>query len=279
LPERSRRLSKTGAVMKETRILMGMPVTVEIIDAGATSEDLSAAFDYFGYIDKTFSTYKPDSEMMRINRGELPESAWSDDMRIVLMLAEETKQRSEGFFDIRRPAGTRGGHRPEGFEARDFIDPSGLVKGWAIFQAAKLLEERGQAAGFKNFYVDAGSDIQTKGLNAESAKWRIGIKNPFNEKEIVKVVEVSGEGVATSGTYIRGDHIYNPKTGAPANEIASLTVIGPNIYEADRFATAAFAMGRHAIHFIESLPDLEGYMIDQKGIATMSSGFEKFVTI
>ncbi len=57
----------------------------------------------------------------------------------------------------------------------------------------------------------------------------------------------------------------------------SLTVIGPNIYDADRFATAAFAMGRDGIYFIENLEGFEGYMIDKNGMATFTTGFEGYV--
>ena len=268
---------------------MGMPITVEIVDtaifSAANEKVLATVFDYFTYIDEKFSTYKPESEMMRINRGELAEKDWSDDMRVIFMLAEETKQRTNGFFDIRRPEHDDG--------KAPFYDPSGIVKGWAIFQAAKLLESH----GFENFYIDAGGDIQTHGKNAEGKKWSIGIRNPIKnllndsgQHEIVKTIYApadnlqSGIGVATSGTYIRGEHIYNPhdptKSGGTAeNEVVSLTVIGPNIYEADRFATAAFAMGAAGIHFIESIAkssQLEGYMIDKNGIATMTTGFEKY---
>ena len=236
---------------------MGMPITVDVLDGGQAI--LDTVFDYFVYIDETFSTYKPESEMMRINRRELPENEWSDDMRIVLMLSEETKQRTNGFFDIRRPD--------------ESLDPSGLVKGWAIAKAAELI----RGVGCKNFYVDAGGDIQTSGLNSEGKPWSVGIKNPLQQDEIIKTVYLSGEGIATSGTYIRGEHIYNPKSGNAANEILSLTVIGPNVYEADRFATAAFVMGPVGIQFIESLPSLEGYMINKRGVATMTTGFEKYI--
>ena len=133
----------------------------------------------------------------------------------------------------------------------------------------------------ENFYVDAGGDIQPHGHNADGKKWAVGIKNPFNETENVKVVYVTTEGVATSGTYIRGLHIYNPHgggkpVGVAADDIVSLTVIGPNIYEADRFATAAFAMGADGINFIEQLEGFEGYIIDKNSIATMTTGFEKY---
>jgi FAD:protein FMN transferase len=165
-----------------------------------------------------------------------------------------------GFFDIKTPGGK--------------YDPSGLVKGWAILNAAKIIRKY----DFSDFYVEAGGDIQTNGKNEKGMPWRVGIKNPFNKEEIIKVLSVSGQGVATSGIYERGEHIYNPKTGQNmTKDIVSLTVVGPDVYEADRFATAAFAMGADGINFIEELKGFEGYMIDDKGVGTMTSGFEKYV--
>ena len=117
-------------------------------------------------------------------------------------------------------------------------------------------------------------------MNAEGKPWRVGIRNPWTQTETVKAVAVKhNEGIATSGTYIRGFHIYNPREERrPVKEIASLTVIGPNIYEADRFATAAFAMGIKGIEFIERLKGFEGYQIDTERTATMTSGFADYVT-
>ena len=115
-------------------------------------------------------------------------------------------------------------------------------------------------------------------ITAKGQAWRIGIRNPFDRDEIVKVVQVSSEGVATSGTAVRGQHIYNPRSpGKPITDITSLSVIGPDIYEADRFATAAFAMGARGIKFIEARPGLEGYMIGTDKQATFTSGFERYV--
>jgi thiamine biosynthesis lipoprotein len=115
------------------------------------------------------------------------------------------------------------------------------------------------------------------GNHSHGQPWRVGIRNPFNTNEIVKVLAVSDCGVATSGSYIRGQHIYNPKNkGQPLAEIVSVTVIGPTIYDADRFATAAFAMGRAGIRFIEQLEGFEGYMIDRRGLATFTSGFARY---
>lgn len=245
--------------MKQTRLLMGMPITIEILDPSATEKLFLKIFDYFISIDNRFSTYKSDSEISRINRGEIIKSKYSPEMKEVFHLSEETKRLSNGFFDIVHD---------------NMIDPSGLVKGWAIYNAAKLLEKE----DCTNYYIEAGGDIQVLGKNSGNEKWHIGIKNPFNQSEIVKIVYLETEGIATSGTYIRGQHIYSPKDTEEITDIVSLTVIGPNIYEADRFATAAFAMGKEGIHFIQRQKGLEGYMIDREGMATYTTGFGKYTT-
>jgi thiamine biosynthesis lipoprotein len=90
-----------------------------------------------------------------------------------------------------------------------------------------------------------------------------------------------GKGIATSGSYLRGTHIYNPHTVEKPNTFLSLTVIGPNVYEADRFATAAFAMGRGGVQFIAELEgrgmgEFEAYAIDEKGMALYTPGFEAY---
>ncbi len=239
---------------------MGMPITVEVVDAAATAEILDEVFSYFEYVDDKFSTYKDDSEISLINKHELAPEQSSQDMRTIFALAEQTRQETNGYFDIRRNGS---------------YDPSGIVKGWAIYNAAELVRQK----GFENLYVDAGGDVQTVGKNSRGQNWRVGIRNPFNLNEIVKVLSVSNCGVATSGTYVRGPHLYNPKEAVPLNTpIVSLTVIGPDIYEADRFATAAFAMGQEGILFIESLEGFEGYMIDRYGEATCTGGLERYVS-
>lgn len=244
----------------ETRIVMGVPVTVEIVDLAKDNTIFEQIFSYFTYVDKKFSTYKKSSETTLINEGKINPKDYSKDMQTVLKLSEKTKHETNGFFDV---------------WVNGRLDPLGLVKGWAILNAAKKLKKE----GIKNFFVDAGGDIQFSGKNEKGKPWQIGIRNPFNIKQIVKVVNLKNKGIATSGTYIRGKHIYNPKKNfSPADEIISLTVIGPNVYEADRFATAAFAMGNKGIIFIENLKDFEGYSIDKKGIAIKTSGFNQFIS-
>lgn len=236
---------------------MGMPITVEIVGRSDAAELIDKVFDYFVHVDEKFSPFKETSEVSKINRAELVPSEYSNEMREVLNLAEETWRATDGYFEVI--------HQGK-------FNPSGLVKGWAVYNAANILRR----AGVDNFFIDAGGDIEYAGKNANLESWKIGIRNPFAIDKITKVISSAGGGIATSGTYLRGEHIYNPKNGEAVNEIVSLTVIGPNIYDADRFATAAFAMGKKAIYFIESLVGFEGYMIDATGIGTMTSGFENY---
>lgn len=246
--------------MKETRILMGMPISVEIVDGENLAQSIEEVFSYLAHIDRVFSTYKQDSEISKINRGELSENTWSEEMKEVFRLAKETKQETDGYFDI---VGRNG-----------LYDPSGLVKGWAIHNASELLKARGHT----HFVIGAGGDIQTSGLNSDGGLWSVGIRDPFHPQHIVQVVRGEGMAVATSGTYERGQHIYNPKNKTEElNDIISLTVISSNIFEADRFATAAFAMGRKGIVFIEKLKGCEGFMIDTQGVGTETSGFHMYI--
>lgn len=237
---------------------MGMPITVEIINA-PNHEMINRVFDHFQKVDDQFSPYKETSELARVNDG-MPKSKWSKKMIEVMRLCDMTKEQTKGYFDI--------SHNGK-------IDTSGLVKGWAIQQAAQIVSD----AGFEDYYIEAGGDIEASGVSGDGTPWIIGIRNPFNTEEIIKVVNLSNRGIATSGTYIRGEHIYNPHENASeANPVRSLTVIGPNIYEADRFATAAFAMGENGVGFIESLPGFEAYSIDYRHIATLTTGFGDYVT-
>ncbi len=245
--------------MEATQIIMGMPVTVTL-DPDAPASLLSDVFDYFIEIDQRFSPYKSGSEISCFNRGDVPLSELSMDMLEILAIADETKRETKGYFEIRRPDGT--------------IDPSGIVKGWAIRNAAYTI----RGAGVANFCVNAGGDVQTGGKNPDGEDWSVGIQSPFKEDEIVKALCLSNRGIATSGTYVRGQHIYDPhRPAALIADIVSMTVIGRDVLEADRIATATFAMGKAGIHFVQELRDFEAYMIDVNGIATQTTGFGAYV--
>ncbi|MBU6447476.1 FAD:protein FMN transferase [Patescibacteria group bacterium] len=245
--------------MKQTRDIMGMPVSIEVRDEGDPHQAIEKVFDYFRLVDERFSTYKHDSEISRFNRGEISHGDLSDDMREVFALAEEEKGKTRGYFDIKKPDGS--------------IDPSGIVKGWAIKKAAEIL----RGSGCKYFYIDAGGDIQASAPEG-SAPWKVGIRSPFKREEIVKSINITDGGVATSGTYIRGQHIYDPHNpGQEIRDVVSITVVADDIYKADIAATAAFAMGMRGIEFVSNMPGYEAYQIDANGKALMTKGFSKYV--
>lgn len=237
---------------------MGMPITISVVDDGP-GDPVSEAFRYFREVDNRFSPFKTGNEVALLNEGA-DITTLSEEMSEILDLAEITRRETNGYFDI---------HRPDGR-----VDPSGVVKGWAIRNASRLIAER----GYRNYFVEAGGDVQCSGENIHGRPWRIGIRNPSDARQSIKTLEPGNAGVATSGSYVRGAHIYNPRDRTDVlGEVLSVTVVAPDICDADRFATAAFAMGRHGIAFIEETPGLEGYAVDRNGIATMTSGFRKVV--
>lgn len=246
--------------MKETRLLMGMPITVEVVDQAVRPRHFKSVFRLFRDIEKRFSPFEETSETTLWDKGLLKRSQISPQMRVVMQLAEETKWTSRGYFDVYR-------------EGR--FNPVGIVKGWAIHKAARLLGK----AGFTDFYVEAGGDAQVSGHGPKGEPWLVGIRDPFDVTQIVKVLEVSDSGVATSGTYFRGHHIYDPldSSGRIVDEPVSLTVIAADVLDADRFATAAFAMGQEGISFIEGMDGYEGYLVDGSGTATYTTGFADYV--
>ena len=199
--------------MHRVEHVMGMPIVVAVRDGDVPDE----VFDWFRHVDATFSTYKDDSEVSRIRRGELAVEDASDEVQHVLRRCAELREETLGFFDIDAVDG----------------DPSGYVKGWAVDEACTILDR----AGVTEYGVNAGGDIRTRG------RWTIGIQHPLERQEIAKVVEGDDLAVATSGTYERGDHVRDPNTGEAPSGILSVTITGPDLATADAYATAAFAMG------------------------------------
>ena len=211
---------------------MGMAVIIEV--PGLKKESvIKTAFARLRAIDKQFSPYKKNSELSKYNRGELTELTLSPEVKFILHACRRAEEKTDGYFSA--------------WYGGDF-DPSGYVKGWAIAEAGKILEDR----GYKTYCIYAGGDILAR--SAGKKIWKVGIQNPKNKSKILGKISGDNFAVATSGTYERGRHITNPKTNKPANELLSLTVVGPDIITADVLSTAAFAMGKQGIAFINKMP-------------------------
>src|ERR1700730_3619726 len=241
--------------MRRVQEVMGMPVTEQVVDVAAKGEALDKVFDDFSLLDRTFSPFLVESDVSRINRGELQLEDASPLVNQAIDLCRLYERATDGYFSA--------------WIAGRF-DPSGLVKGWAIDRACSILDRY----GYRDFFVDAGGDVQTHGRNSEGGPWRVGVRHPVERNKVARVVLASGLAVATSGTYEKGEHILDPHTGKPANALVSFTVVGPDILQADVYATAGFAMGVSGLEFVSRTTGYEAYAIDKTLRAIFTAGFE-----
>jgi thiamine biosynthesis lipoprotein len=206
----------------EVRHIMGMPIGIDLRRAHGV--DVEAAFDWLREVDAIFSTHRDDSQISRLDRGELTLAECRPEVDEVLTRCLALERATRGYFSV-RPAGR--------------LDPSGFVKGWAVAGAAQRLA----AAGAASFCIDAGGDVIARGRPARDRRWRVGIRHPVELDRLAAVLAVEDLAVATSGEYERGPHIVDPHTGRRPSGLISATVVGPDLATADAYATAAFAMG------------------------------------
>ena len=207
-------------------------------------------------VDQLFSTYRPDSFVSRMIRGEVDNEHPPAAVLEVLALGDRAEQESGGAFAVRRagPTGER------------VLDPSGVVKGWAVERAAEHL----RALESTDFCLSAGGDIACRTLDPAATPWRIGIEDPFDTSTLVALVPVHTGAVATSGATHRGDHLVDARTGRPPTGVASVTVIADSLTWADIDATAAYALGRDAARWLHGRPN-SGYLVVWADGSTTSS--------
>ena len=238
---------------------MGTVFSVDVRDPGQWADAIADAVAWLHRVDAVFSTYEDGSDISRIRRGELTVEEADPDVARVLDLCEVVEAETEGYF-------TAYWDGP--------VDPTGLVKGWAIEQASRILT----AYGSRNHAVNGGGDVQLAGEPAPGEPWRVGISDPLDRTRLLTVVTSRGRdfAVATSGVAERGDHIVNPVTGERAGELAGVTVVGRSLTRVDAYATAAFAMGRAALRWIEPL-GYDALLVSADGAVMATPGFEDLV--
>jgi FAD:protein FMN transferase len=244
-----------GVVHQEA--VMGTVVTFDVVTPAPAVEieaALGQAEAWLHWVDETFSTYTPESEVCRFDRGELEVGQCSQELRHVLALCHRFSEETGGFFDAW--AGGR-------------FDPSGVVKGWSIEQASFLLSE----AGLTDHLVDVGGDVRLRGTPACGSRWHVGVRHPLQPGAYCAALSVGEGAVATSGTYERGQHVLNPFTGRPATELVSATVVGPDLTVADAYATAALAMGAQAPAWLDRLTGYEALVIGPDGRGWSTRGW------
>jgi FAD:protein FMN transferase len=221
--------------------IMGTAISVEVVRG---PDDITTLVDnvfaWFTEVDRLFSTYKVDSEVCRIEHGELALENASDDVQHVFRMCAKLWTATSGYFDV---------------QATHHLDPSGYVKGWAVQVASDQL----LSAGAGNHSINAGGDVRVRGVEAGGQPWRIGIQHPYEKDKVAWILEGTDLAIATSGTYERGYHVLDPFTGQPARDLISVTVTGPDLGIADAYATAAMAMGARSLEWLASLSVSEGY--------------------
>jgi thiamine biosynthesis lipoprotein len=235
--------------------IMGMPIDVELHDELA-SDAVEDVFAWLRAVDARFSPYRADSEVRQIQRGDLAVDDASTDTRRVLARCEQLRLRTGGYFDAR--AGGR-------------LDPSGLVKGWAVERAARILE----LAGARNFCLNAGGDVVVRGRPAPDQGWRIGIQHPLSSHGVAAVLESTRLAVATSGAYARGNHILDPHSATAPRGVLSVTIVGADLGTADAYATAAFAMGERGPDWTLGIAPYEAMTVLTGGRVLLTPGFER----
>jgi len=237
---------------------MGTVVSFDVPDwTSAPDGALDQAVRWLHWVDATFSPYRDDSDVTRFGTGSRELSDCAPELAEVLAACAAVSARSGGYFTT-----TPGGR----------FDPSGFVKGWAIEGAVAILT----AAGSASHCVNGGGDVQCVGEREPGQPWRIGIAHPLRPGSLALVVTGRDFAVATSGSAERGPHIINPRTGAPATDLASVTVVGSALAETDAYATAAYAMGSAARDWLEALEGYEAFAITPSGSAWQTRGFPAY---
>ena len=238
--------------------VMGMPVSIHVrgadVDGPQVAAAVAEAYAVLREMDAIFSTYRDDSELLRLRREELPLAAASPRMREALAIGEEAERVTGGAFTTMLPTA-------EGDLA---FDPTGLVKGWAVDLAREPLAK---VPGI-SFCINAGGDILVGAHptmpreGPDAIVWRVGIEDPRDRTRIANTLPLTHGAVATSGTAARGAHLYDPTTGEQVGREGSVTVVGPELVWADIWATALFVGGAAARQaFAQSAPDYLSTML------------------
>lgn len=234
---------------------MGMPISLALRGRHADDRYGDAAWARalatLHEADRVFSTYRPDSHVCRLDRGEVTVADCPPEVGEVLALGELARVQSGGAFDVRRPDAT----------GRAVLDPSGVVKGWAVQRAAHAFD----ALADTDFCLSAGGDMVCRVTDRDRPEWRIGIEDPHDPSRLVAVVPLRNGALATSALTHRGAHIVDARTGDVPAGVSSVTVVADDLTWADIDATAAFARGSDALRWLGARDGRRGVVVWSDG--------------
>ena len=289
---------------------MGTRVSVELwADDDARGRELvDEVIREYRRVDDAMSTYKPDSEISRVNASAAESPiVISDELFDLVERSLALSVASGGAFDITYDSvgylyDFRARQRPtdeqikERLQAVDYrhvvldrerrtiffktagvrINLGGIAKGWVVERAAAMLRAR----GVEHALLNAGGDTRVLG-DRRGQPWIVGIRHPRVADEVVTRLPLVDEAISTSGDYERYfeengrryHHIINPATGRPTEGVLTVTVIGPDGTLTDGLDTAIFVLGvEKGLELIEKYPDYETIIVDATGKVSYSKG-------
>lgn len=216
--------------------------------------------------DEIFSTYKPNSPISRLARGETNLASCPPVVAQIWDACDEWQSKTNGWFNA--------------MTAQNTFDPSGLVKTWAAQNAANVL----LAAGITDFTMNSGGDVYISDGVSQDVDWRIGISKTVSiaspEAGVLTVIDLKDtkfRALATSGSAERGEHIWNPKAlnKEAAKELLQVSVVATDLVTADVWATAAFAEGTRAVDHLNQVEDIEALFVFANGDLAATDGFAR----
>lgn len=300
-----------GTVVQNSRLLMGtqfnLSVWVPIERAPEAAEALLDTLDQIEALERQISDWDPNSEISAVNRAAGQQAVRvSPPVRELVATAIDWSRRTEGAFDITGGALFELWRRARqektlpsdqdiasvlpqvGYQQLELegdnvklkraqmkIDVGAIGKGFAADRAAAYL----RAHEFPDFVIDAGGDLAVSGRRGNQA-WDVAVRHPRRD-ELLATCAVTDCAVATSGDYEqyvtvhgqRYSHIIDPRTGWPASDAVSVTVITSRATDADVLATALSVMGADkGIALANSLPDVEALIFKSDGSRALSDG-------
>jgi thiamine biosynthesis lipoprotein len=278
-----------------------MGTSYRVVYLSEEGKDYKSSIDsILTVFNRSLSTYIPDSEVSRFNKGD----SLTFDLPFLLPVLKKSKEifaLTDGAFDPTvGPLVNAWGFGPEGASPKDsieiekllplvgfdkvqfdekgmkkltpgiYLDFSAIAKGYAVDVVAEYLEEK----GVSNMLVEIGGELVAKGFNEKGELWKVGINQPDDTEftnDIFTIVALDNKGMATSGNYrnfyevdsIRYSHTISPFTGMPVDHgLLSATVVASDCMTADAVATALMVLGvEKSIEILEKEKELEAFLI------------------
>ncbi len=229
---------------------------------------IASACEILHEADHTFSTYKPESPISRLARGETNLNSLPPVVSEVWDACDRWQELTDGWFNAMTPQNT--------------FDPSGLVKTWSAARAAEAL----MLGGVTDFTMNAGGDVWIADGVTEAREWRIGVSKPISIASenagvltVIDLADTDYRAMATSGSAERGQHIWNPKAPgkSAADELLQVSVVAKDLVTADVWATAAFAEGPSAVSHLNRVDGIEAIFVMANGDLAATDGFAEIL--